>query len=222
MAKKELSDLIKELEKNPIYAMSLSSKELFHSNFLSWLLTFEQYSDYIPNLKNFFSIEDGDEIFYVYREKYNFDLLIVYGKFEQELTKKIKSVFSYNESVVLDKDKDEDQDCFTDTKFSKEEINLVKENIKFVVVENKLKAIPTKEQLEEYTNKIEAEKNIFSIKKTDNKNAWIKINPNNSKKIILAPKLSLNGFSVDGWNEKTYEDYLEALKQIKNQIIVNK
>jgi hypothetical protein len=94
----------------------------------------------------------------------------------------------------------------------------VKENIKFVVVENKLKAIPTKEQLDEYTNKIEAEKSIFSIKKTDNKNAWIKINPNNSKKIILAPKLSLNGFSVDGWNEKTYEDYLEALKQIKDQI----
>ena len=222
MAKKELSDLIKELEKNPIYAMSLSSKELFHSNFLSWLLTFEQYSDYITNLKNFFSIEDGDEIFYVFREKYNFDLLIVYGKFEPKLTKKIKSVFSYNESVVLDKDKDddedEDQDCFTDTKFSEEEINLVKENIKFVVVENKLKAIPTKEQLEEYTNKIEAEKSIFSIKKTDNENAWIKINPNNSKKIILAPKLSLNGFSVDGWNEKTYEDYLEALKQIKDQI----
>ena len=77
MAKKELSDLIKELEKNPIYAMSLSSKELFHSNFLSWLLTFEQYSHYISNLKNFFSIEDDDEIFYVFREKYNFDLLIV-------------------------------------------------------------------------------------------------------------------------------------------------
>ena len=125
MEKKELSALIKELEENPIYAMSLSSKELFHSNFLSWLLTFEQYSHYISNLKNFFSIEDDDEIFYVFREKYNFDLLIVYGKFEPKLTKKIKSVFSFNESVVLDKDKDEDQDCFTDTKFSEEEIKLV-------------------------------------------------------------------------------------------------
>ena len=30
--------LIEELKENPIYAMSLGGKELFHSNILAWLL----------------------------------------------------------------------------------------------------------------------------------------------------------------------------------------
>lgn len=35
---------IEDLKKNPIFAMSLSSKELFHSNFWAWL--FERNIEY--------------------------------------------------------------------------------------------------------------------------------------------------------------------------------
>ena len=39
MAKSEYTEEdIKELEKSPIYAMSLGSNELFHSNFWEWLI----------------------------------------------------------------------------------------------------------------------------------------------------------------------------------------
>ena len=33
----DLSELLKELKKNPIFKMSLGSKELFHSNFLEYI-----------------------------------------------------------------------------------------------------------------------------------------------------------------------------------------
>lgn len=34
---KEQEDFVKELKANAIFQLSLSSKELFHSNFLAWL-----------------------------------------------------------------------------------------------------------------------------------------------------------------------------------------
>ena len=38
-----IDDRIKNLEKSPIYAMSLGSKELFHSNFWAWLMRRNPY-----------------------------------------------------------------------------------------------------------------------------------------------------------------------------------
>ena len=34
-----MDDKLNELKHSPIYAMSLGSKELFHSNFWKWLIT---------------------------------------------------------------------------------------------------------------------------------------------------------------------------------------
>lgn len=33
-----IDEIIRNLEESPIYAMSLGSKELFHSNFWAWLM----------------------------------------------------------------------------------------------------------------------------------------------------------------------------------------
>ena len=38
MTKEEILEKIEELHQSPIYAMSLCSKELFHSNFWAWLM----------------------------------------------------------------------------------------------------------------------------------------------------------------------------------------
>lgn len=65
---------IEDLKKNPIFAMSLSSKELFHSNFWAWL--FERNIEYA---KIFFT--DLKEISSVKREQGNRDITI-WEKFE--------------------------------------------------------------------------------------------------------------------------------------------
>ena len=42
---KELSTIIKELKQNPLFAMSLGNKELFHSNFWAWIMEIESETD---------------------------------------------------------------------------------------------------------------------------------------------------------------------------------
>lgn len=39
MTDKEIETLKAELKKNPVFNMSLSGKEIFHSNVLAWLLS---------------------------------------------------------------------------------------------------------------------------------------------------------------------------------------
>lgn len=70
----ELGKIRDRLKKNPIYALSLGSRELFHSNLLGWI--FEQYPDFLQ------AIYSGPvpENITVQREKSNFDLLIEFPK----------------------------------------------------------------------------------------------------------------------------------------------
>ncbi len=70
----ELADLEKRLKSNPIYALSLGSRELFHSNFLGWL--FEQYPPMIG------AIYDGPVSGKVTteRETSNLDLIVEFGE----------------------------------------------------------------------------------------------------------------------------------------------
>ena len=66
----DLENLRKRLKSNPIYALSLGSRELFHSNFLGWM--FENYPHTIA------TVYDGalPKDFIVKREESNFDLKI--------------------------------------------------------------------------------------------------------------------------------------------------
>ena len=64
---------IKTLRGNPIFRLSLGSKELFHSNFWGYLLT--DFGAPLPAVRAFFGIPDGVPVS-VQREKNNFDLLI--------------------------------------------------------------------------------------------------------------------------------------------------
>lgn len=66
----ELKEIKDRLKKNPIYALSLGSRELFHSNLLGWI--FEQYPEFLQAIYSG-PIPEGIT---VQREKSNFDLLI--------------------------------------------------------------------------------------------------------------------------------------------------
>ena len=112
MTKEEILEKIEELHQSPIYAMSLCSKELFHSNFWAWLM--EQDEAFI---EIFFTNEGNKELSGIGREDGNRDITI-YRKNGNPKKKKPNDVY---------------------------------------VIENKLKSIPTVEQLNTYKEKIDNE-----------------------------------------------------------------
>ena len=112
------------LATSPMFKLSLSSKELFHSNFLEWLSNVDQ-DDFKGLILNMAGINEYNwpAVWRVKREYNNFDLCIVaYDQFDN------------NDNEEID-----DNEDF---------------RILFVI-ENKVKSIPYKEQLERYAKKAE-------------------------------------------------------------------
>lgn len=67
----DLEQSFKNLKQSPMFAISLSSKELFHSNFWAWLIEYNpEYS------KVFFDDIDFNNKLFVKREEKNRDLSI--------------------------------------------------------------------------------------------------------------------------------------------------
>ena len=107
---KNISAKIKALQKSPIYAMSLGSKELFHSNFWAWLM--EQDERFI---ELFFNEDNNKELVGIGREDNHRDIT-VYRRIDRNNKKETPDVY---------------------------------------VIENKLKSIPTEEQLNGYRKEVE-------------------------------------------------------------------
>lgn len=100
------------LKKSPMFNLSLSSKELFHSNFIDWLITIDNKS-----MSSLFSnlLKKKIEILQSNREKNNFDLhidcsghqqIIIENKFksiitEQQLAKYNEKLKDYNSHNML-------------------------------------------------------------------------------------------------------------------------
>jgi len=74
-SKEEIDEVIIELKNNPLFAMSLGSKELFHSNFWAWIMKHDETNTF---LSLFFSeLKNVDhESLKIQREKQNMDLSI--------------------------------------------------------------------------------------------------------------------------------------------------
>lgn len=94
---------IENLKKSPMFNLSLSSKELFHSNFIDWLISVESVlmSDLFTNLLNQKIVIDKCS-----REKNNFDLMIdCEGNKQIIIENKFKSIITeqqlkrYNEKL---------------------------------------------------------------------------------------------------------------------------
>lgn len=87
MEKIAYKEAIKYLKNSPVFAMSLSSKELFHSNFWAWLM--EQDSKFITCFFDDFEGKDGISIS---REKEHMDIQIEVGKCKYVIENKFKSI----------------------------------------------------------------------------------------------------------------------------------
>ena len=94
---------VSELKKSPIFAMSLSSKELFHSEFWAWLFArnIEYARIFFPNIS---TIEN------VGREEGNRDITVYSGGKGYVIENKVKSLpnvkqlekFRYNKHVIYE------------------------------------------------------------------------------------------------------------------------
>ena len=194
----EVSKIVEELRKNPVFCMSLASKELFHSNMLAWLLESRDSDDNLLSeiakaLAELFmpkqNSENGYKVLTVLREKSHFDLIIVF------LPK--DDYDSINNEDLL-----EIKDLFLNYK-QPSNIQLLKQlrnDFRFAVVENKFKSIPNKEQLEKYNDTIKNGICFIDVKepqedKKRRKTLFsIVLNEENTTCYLMAPEIALDNF----------------------------
>ncbi len=124
-------ELLEDLFWMPIFRLSLSSKELFHSNFLEFLWMSDP-SAFIQMIRNLLGDEealpDGND-YYLDREKENFDICIYHLVDDLNPRRRKKAEEDPNvkpQRVVYD-----------------------------LIIENKVKSIPYKEQLVKYVERVE-------------------------------------------------------------------
>ena len=206
---KTVKDVVDKLRNNPVFYMSLGSKELFHSNMLAFMLE----NEWINGLEELFAPYNGKDklndykVLTVLREKSHFDLIIVFLP-SNDYDATIKD---YNQTEIAD--------IFQNSGPEDELLlSTLKKNCKFVVVENKLKSIPDKTQLEKYD---EAIQNRIWL------NDVIVLNTTNTTRYLMAPKVALYNFEEyqehfdnfkkcqEEWNPVSYEDILEKLQAQK-------
>ena len=86
-------DEIQELTSSPIFNLSLSSRELFHSNFIFWLASIEQ-EPFRKGLERALSVEISGAYNpnHSYREKNNLDIVISYHDRTVVIENKFKSI----------------------------------------------------------------------------------------------------------------------------------
>ena len=178
---KDLENTLKNLNASPMYNLSLSSKELFHSNFLAWLGSNEETKPFfVAVINNLAGIElDCYGEWVVARENKNFDLCIK------------------------------------------------KDNEYILVIENKVKSIPIKSQLDEYVGKI-GNKNVTKFllltlvdefpnkeyvdidSKEEKKGCWKIKTYNNLAEIMDENK----GLVKDSYLSSLLEDYIYFIKNL--------
>lgn len=161
-----MNQLYTELNNNFLFQASLSSKELFHSNMLAWILQqqnedgeFEVFRVFIKEIAGFSipKIYKWEEII-IEREKNNFDLIL-----------------KWREGDFL----------------------------KYIFIENKLKSIPTIEQLEKYNQKIKYYSNGKTKLLIDEEYVVLKRNEINHRFILTPIQSDLN---FGEWVNISYEN----------------
>ena len=211
---------IKDLRNNPVFNMSLSGKELFHSNMLAMFLQDKKNQDtdnldpsslalemmkiFKPKLDTNEQIEEY-QVFDVLREKKNRDLIILYAKKEKltELTTLFKEIPSIEDFS------DETFNSIENWKLNCDETNNLHEilkTFKCVVIENKFKSYPYKEQLENYNNSIDVFPNLPHYTKTGTlAKTKSSIALQNTEYYLLAPKMTLDLFCDKNLKTNNYE-----------------
>lgn len=176
--------LLIELNKNPMFHLSLGSKELFHSNFLAFL--------WDQNPKAFLELLN--------------DLCLNSINVADLLNKK---------ELTLDREKENFDICIHHKEGKKE--------IYDIIIENKVKSIPYKEQLEDYEDKVRKHQKGRTIKNilltladnfpnANNIKGWIIVS---YKALAQKLKSSKSDFSSSNRQILQYiEDYIDYIKQL--------
>ena len=240
----DIKKTIKDLKKNAAFQMSLSGKELFHSNMIAMFLTqvvddkTKQPTDLAKTMINLFPPNtmpeyknnlDSITVFDVLREYQNLDLLICYCTKEVKNELKEKNICCVSDISDLDEHGNEEDnssakgDGVTDVKG-------LLESMHYVIIENKFKSFPYKEQLDKYSQKVIDGMVIFSFKKKGCKNrTYIKTSVDNTTCYLLAPNGSLQAFYENYpdklfgnskkilWSGISYETYYEKLQPFENK-----
>lgn len=203
------SNLQAELKKSPMFNLSLSSKELFHSNMLAWIAEDEETKDLFVEILELFGVANNkateiaekirkDE-YMVLREYKNFDLCIC------EKVPAPNTVKGYKEGQIL------------------------------LVLENKFKSIPYKAQLEKYQqraydlNKPKAYPHFVLLSLTQNayefnfKQKTFSVNGCDWHYVSYEKyaELLLNDSSVKDFKREVIKDYANYIKEFSNYLSKN-
>lgn len=178
--KKPLDDLAK----SATFAMSLGAKELFHTNFLAFILesddpSLETLQDAIRNVLHCPWMQGEEHFCLIWREKYNFDLIIIPIAMSKARLAKRTAGSDDMSAESTTADDDEDLAGLVLTK-------------RAVVVEAKLKSIPSAAQLDGYSTRLgtglslELPDAYTSQRPTNGARPAIKIN--GAKCLLLSPR----------------------------------
>lgn len=161
------TESLKNLKRNAVFQLSLSSKELFHSNFLYWIAT--SHPDFFNEvLKGLLCNGCGCH-------QSNCGISFQYNPEKQIVLREYNHFdFCICERIDLPGDSNtEESENRKEREIWESSILNARPGKVLFVLENKFKSIPYKEQLDEYRNKIEK-----WTKKTDNNKKWdLGLNP---------------------------------------------
>lgn len=221
----DYNDAIKCLKTSPMFNLSLSSNELFHSNFLYWIWkadqeTFKSIINKLIGENDYWEKNWGNKNIEVRREYKNFDLSIVEVCSNTDDSKKDSNTTEY-------KTQEDQGDYNTD-------------GLILFVLENKVKSIPYAQQLLKYNNKIDQhnealneallKKEILNEKSKGRwSNKWKEdLEKRKTKLCCKKVLLSLTDTSPDitlddnncfkGWKRRSYDEYLSYLQPINEQL----
>ena len=220
--KTDYNNAIEYLKTSPMFNLSLSSNELFHSNFLYWIWKADQetFKSIINKLidegNNYWETNWGNKNIEVRREYKNFDLCIV---------------------EVYNQTKDDKKDGnTTECKTQEDNGDYKTDGLILFVLENKVKSIPYAQQLLKYNKKID-QHNEALLKKiilnNNNKKKWSdkwegELKKSKEKlccqKVLLSltntfPDITLDDHNCfEGWKRRSYDEYLSYLQPINDQL----
>jgi hypothetical protein len=180
---------LSSLKKSPMFQLSLSSKELFHSNFLAWLGIDADLRQVFKSLMIGLGIKEAfvkswKDNFEVLREKDHLDLIVKARDISDDQS-------NYNKQTTLDS--------------------------WYVVIENKIKSIPNDKQLESYSTKCgncqEKLLLVISGEPMPLNYGWRRVN---YTQVVKALESSMHLVS-NSYKKAIIADYVDMLKYLINR-----
>ena len=191
----EIIKTLNLLKESPAFAMSRGGRELFHTNFLAFILeqtttesNTEEYGQRVKKnlLSNIFGEQNLPKNVKVFREKLNLDLIII--------------------------PIDDIPKLFEEQENNSSSSNIIKKELMVVVIEAKLKSIPTTQQLKKYSDTLKKKITIDLYDREDNSKLII-----NKEKRTLTIKFGKEITNTYVYNNILYDCFLLAPNAFKLQ-----